>query len=341
MDERVPPLIEQLLAGDRRARESAADRLERIPFDPYALVPVLEHPHASRQVKAIEVLRRSRTAAAVELVLPFLASPVEIVQEKAIKTLGKIGRAAPELIVAQLEHATSSRHRLNILDVLSYLQHPQGREVLLVQADSWEASERARAIALLRRYRTAPAVETVLGALADPDVRRAAVDVAGRLRDPSFLPLLIDIWVNEKLDTLAWRDTRNAISKYGADAIDLLVERAANPGVRAKVADALAICMCFERLWELWERPEPAVRDACLQYLGHHADAEPGRARSALAEHVADPEPLRRRWCVDAYWRLARIEGPDGEHAIEMLERLAADSDNDVAIYARNTRRPR
>jgi hypothetical protein len=83
------------------------------------------------------------------------------------------------------------------------------------------------------------------------------------------------------------------------------------------------------------------VRDACLQYLGHHADAEPGRARSALAEHVADPEPLRRRWCVDAYWRLARIEGPDGEHAIEMLERLAADSDNDVAIYARNTRRPR
>ncbi len=325
--------IEALLTGDRRARDAAAAALRELHFEVERLVPVLEHPHVSRQIKAIEVLRRFRSRDAVELLVPMLASATWLVADKAASALGRVGHAAPELVASALDTATTPDHRLHILDALSRLGHPRGREVLEIAADDWEPYRRRVALECIRRYRETPSVATIVAALGDPEVRATAIDVAGRVRDPAFLAPLVAIWLDEPDPPL---DVKYAIAKFGTAALAPLCARAGEPPLRTRIADALHWCLfngeVRTRIWELWQRDEPAVRDACLELLGSGYARElagPPRAR-ALAEHVRDPDVRRRLWCVRGYDQLARLPGADGDTAIDMLALLANDPDERV-----------
>lgn len=327
--------IQRLLEGDRYARDSAAIALRALRVDPQRLAPVLAHPHVSRQVKAIEVLRHAHVREAVELLVPMLGSPEPLVARKAASALGRIGKVAPDLIARALDTATTPLHRLFVLDALSRLRHPRGREVLIVQADAWEPWQRSAAIHYLRRYRDDPPVATIRAALFDRETRDAAIDTAGKLRDPSFLAPLLDIWLgDERFPPI---DALFAIGKYGEAALVPILER--TTADRARAADAIRwVLMRADEalLWRVWQRPEPAARDACLDHLGSgyaRSYAAPAR-RAALAEHVRDPDPMRRRWCVTGCERLGERDDDDGAWARAALAALASDRDEDVRSRA-------
>ena len=321
--------IQALLDGDRNARDLARFLLQHARFDPYLLAPVLAHPHVSRQVKAIEVLRYSRTRGAVELLVGALATTDALVARKAAFALGKVGPIAPELIVEALESAATSHHRLNILDALSRLRHPRALEVLLVQVDAWEPRDRARALDQLRRYGREVPVATVRAALADPDVKWAAATLAGKLRDPSFLEPLLDIYVAS--DAWGTVDLARDIANFGAIALEPILARAADPACRPKTWMHLQLASVLGRLlwsldearyWALWDRNIPIARDAALQNLASRARwFDRARCLAALAEHAHDANPTRRIWCIHAYDRMGEVE---------RLHVLAADPDDDV-----------
>ena len=329
--------IAALLDGDRGARDTAAFELRALQFDPQLLVPVLEHPHVSRQVKAIEVLRYSRTRQAIELLVPMLGSQHDLVARKAASSLGRIGAIAPEVIADALDTASTAQHRLHVLDALSRLRHPRGREVLLVQADAWEPWQRTTALDYLRRYREDPPVETVRAALGDPETRHAAIEVAGKLRDPSFVEPLLAIWLGE--ERFPPIEALFEIGKFGAVAIDPIVARAADPALRDRVAKALDQCLVHvaeAQFWQVWTRPEPAIRDACLQHLGsgYARSFAAARRRTALAAHVRDPDQRRRLSCIRAYEQLGRLPNADVDAAREALEALSSDPDETVRTRA-------
>jgi hypothetical protein len=328
--------IRDLLEGDRDARDRAFRDLRGRRFEADRLVPVLAHPHISRQVKAIELLRGHRTREAVALLVPFLASPNPVVVRKTQSTLGMIGSADPEPIVMALDAGADGNHRLAVLDVLSRLEHPRGLEVLTVVADAWEPWRRHVALDCMRRYRNAPPVELIRNALHDPDTREAACEVAGKLRHASFLELLLDIWLD---DPKAPTKAKYAIAKFGNLAVDALLVRAAR-AERTRVSDLLERCMftgeVAVRIWELWRREEAAVRDACLAHLGSgYARQMPtGPRRAALAEHHDDASAERRRRCLRGWEQLAQAHNADAEAAVEALRTMLADPDDDIRMYA-------
>ena len=261
--------IQLLLEGDRDERERAALLLRHRPFHVGLLVPVLEHPHVSRQVKAIEILRGAPSRDATELLLPMLASSNILVREKAASALGKAARRDADLVAAALDTAVTREHRLALCDALSRLQDPRGRETLIVLADSWEPSDRRLVLDYLRRYREDPPVETVRAALYDRETRVAAMDVAGRLRDPSFLPPLLDFLLEAELDfDLRWRLQR-VISKFGVAAIDPLLGRDSFT-VRDRIRSALDSIFNFlhaEHLPALAKHPDENVRERATSRL--------------------------------------------------------------------------
>lgn len=332
----VEARIRDLLEGDRAARDRALADLRGRRFDITRLVPVLEHPHVSRQVKAIELLRWHPAREAVALLVPYLASGNPVVVGKTQRTLGVIGRVAPDLIASALDTSHDVGHRLAILDVLSRLEHPRGLEVLIVVADEWEPWRRRAAIACLRRYRSTPPVDAIRNALHDPETREVASEVAGKLRHPDFLAPLLDIWLD---DPNAPRKTMYAVAKFGNVAVDALLPRAAVAD-RTRVFELLQWCMFTGdvrlRFAELWQREEPAVRDACLSILGSgYARGLPtAPRRAALLEHHDDPSPARRRWCLRGWEQLARADNADAEHAVRALQSMCGDPDRMIRLYA-------
>jgi HEAT repeat protein len=98
----IDDAIAQLLRGDRRARDRAAFVLRGCDFDVTRLAPLLAHPHVSRQVKAIEIMRAARAPAAIPLLVPMLGSPESLVARKAASALQQIGPAAADVIAASL-----------------------------------------------------------------------------------------------------------------------------------------------------------------------------------------------------------------------------------------------
>jgi len=56
-----------------------------------------------------------------------------------------------------------------------------------------------------------------------------------------------------------------------------------------------------------------------------------GQRRAALAEHVDDPDPQRRRWCVSGYTQLVEASQPV---AVDGLTRLTSDPDPTVRLLA-------
>ena len=126
----IDDAIAQLLTGDRRARDGAAFALRGRKFDVTRLAPLLAHPHVSRQVKAIEIMRAARSPAAIPLLVPMLGSLESLVARKAASALQQIGPAAADVIAASLPEATEL-HRLWILDALSRLRDPRGRDPLI------------------------------------------------------------------------------------------------------------------------------------------------------------------------------------------------------------------
>ena len=325
----IEGLVRGLLEGDRETRENAAKLLRGQRFDLSLLEPVLAHPHVSRQIKAIEVLRTIRSHEAVALLVPMLASPVWLVGQKAASALGKIGAVAPDVIAAALDTVKSDDHRLHVLDALSRLGHPAGKEVLLVQTDAWNVEHRKLALDYLRRYREEPPVETILAALHDPDAREQAIDVAGRIRHPSFIEPLIAIWLDEEQPP---KRTLDAISKYGETAFPLLLARAAT-APRERIARAIEACLANSnarhQFWTLWGRIEPGVRDGCLAHLGtdYALEYAPVSRREALDEHKKDPDLRRRRACVQGYYQLARGGTPHAKYAKEVLLKWSKDSE--------------
>lgn len=334
----IDDAIAQLLHGDRRAREHAAFVLRRRTFDVTRLAPLLAHPHVSRQVKAIEIMRAVRAPAAIPLLVPMLGSSDWPVPDKAASALQRIGAAAADMIAASLPGSTE-QHRFSILDALSRLQDPRGRDPLIeISTRHAQPGWRRSALDSLRRYRDAPTVEAIRAALRDldRDVRKDACKVAGIVRDPSLLAPLMAIWLEE-----TWPPVHAlfAIGKYSTAAMDPLIASVAGtePVRQTRITDALLHCMNSQQgraqLWMLWRRPEPAVRDACLQLLGEgYARSLPAQlCCDALAEHVADPDPQRRRWCVAGYRQLAHTSR---SLAVDGLHRLAADPDATVRSRA-------
>lgn len=325
--------IAALLEGDRAARDIAARLLRGLRFDPLLLVPVLQHHHVSRQVKAIELLRYSRTREAVELLVGMLASSHELVGKKAASRLGNIGAIAPEVIAGALDTAMTPAHRLNILDALSRLQHPRGREALIVHADAWSPHHRIRALDYLRRYGRDAPVETIRAALSDPDTKYTAADVAGRLRDPSFIEPMVAICL-ESDDWAAW-EARSSLSKFGMAALEPLLARAGDPALHRGIASALGrLVWRIEEgtFWALWSRNIPPLRDVCIQHLASHSATSYDRARcmAALAEHVHDENRNRRIWCIHAYER---------HGAIDALQAMTSDPDEAVRHRAESALR--
>jgi len=324
----VDDAIAQLLRGDRHAREQAAVVLSGSSFDVTRLAPLLAHPHVSRQVKAIEIMRDVRSPAAISLLVPMLGSPEPLVARKVAGALHRIGPAAADAIAASLPGSTEL-HRLWILDALSRLRDLRGRDPLIeIAAHATHPGWRASALGRLRHYHDALTVDTIGGALrdSDPGVRKTACEVAGIVRDASLLAPLIAIWLDETSPPL---EAMFALRKYSAAAMDPLIAVAADaePERRKRISDALRWCMASPQgrtqLWTLWKRPEPAVRDACLQFLGDgYARSLPAPPRAAaLAEHIADPDPQRRRWCVEGYRQLAADRDPTVRMNAELMMR--------------------
>lgn len=357
----VDSCISMLLAGDRDARADAADRLaRRRDWDLSRLGPVLVHPHASRRIKAIQVLRSvppARRVEAIALILPSLADEEYIVREKARIALARIGHASPDRIAAALSNA-EGRHRLDLLEVLSRLGDERAVAPLTAMLDAPQPDLREGAIRNLGRFRRAPTSGVLLPRLRDPsnDVRRQAIRTMGILARPELSFALVNAYFDHEREPLdarpvsttstpfLYRDAIFARKGTPLDALHHAVQHCARevPGAmehiieRARDGD-LALreraSALFQRLLShrpardrflaLFERDEPEIRDTCLQIVAysHIAGEIPKeRALPLLLLHVEDEDVRRRVFCARA---LSQVQ-PD-PRAAEAIARLARD----------------
>jgi HEAT repeat protein len=322
----VPPLIEALQTQDLSLLLYYQQILARIPSATPALIKTLATAHPIIRARVAEVFGISKDKSAIPALLDALKGEYFTVRSRAALALGNIGdaRVMPNLLLLLKDNEGEVRSAACIAlgkfrdpstfeEIANILLDDQKIEVrqsaalalgdtkhpaaipFLMEAlrDSfwWFEREQAAADLLSAIGKMGTAVfEPLIEALGDKEgtVRRYAATVLGNLRDPRAIEDLSMMLYD--LHTEVGKAAADALSKFGPQAVDVLVESIHHPesGIRenavvalGKIQDVRITPVLIEMLGD----PDRDIQKQVLQSLGQLNDQ---RAISALQEVAAN-----------------------------------------------------
>ena len=221
----VLPLIQALHDEDRAVREAATGALRKIGRPGVlALISALQDPNGNVQEAAVSILKDLEDPSTVEPLIECLSSKNWILRMQAAKALGvladeravrplipllmdsvkavrvdttealaAIGQAALGSLLAALRHEEWIL-RLHACEALGKMGAEEAVEPLCqVMGHDRDAAVRQDAAKALGMLRSPKAVDALIRALQDLDVRPFAVEALGKLKDARVVSTLIDI----------------------------------------------------------------------------------------------------------------------------------------------------
>jgi HEAT repeat protein len=284
----VAPLVSVLRDGDRAVRDAASAALLAIGepavttlgaclsdtaltvqelassvlatiADVRVLVPLtaaLKSPDWIVRMHAAKALGRIQDPETVASLMPLLQDRVKAVREEASTALAAIGNAALSSLLGALNHV-EWLVRLHAVEALGKTRSPEAVDPLLSTLfNDRDRAVREDAVRALGQIGDARAVEGLLTAVKEPELRTLAVEALGRIGDRRAVPVLIEVlegvdrpeasrpidgcgdrWDEEILTLGAAARALGAIRDEAA--IPLLVKMLHHTVTRAEASDAL------------------------------------------------------------------------------------------------------
>jgi len=327
----APALIEALQSQDLNLLPYYQQVLARIPSASPALIKVLSTAHPILRARAADVFAMSRDKAAVPALLDALQGEYFTVRSRAALALGKIGdRAAiPPLLNALKDREDEVRIAAclalglfkdpstfdditNVLlddtkievrqaaaRALGHTQHPAALPYLMEALhDSywWYEREYAAGDLLLAIEKIgALAVEPLIQALQDKEgtVRKFAATLLGKTGDSRAIePLGMALY---DLHHEVGKASAEALAKFGAPAVDVLIEALSHPEmwIRVHAVDALSKIKdgrVASALLQMLNDSEREVKKQVVRSLGELKDPRALPALQEIANNRADRE---------------------------------------------------
>lgn len=280
------PLLQQVYSSDEDLRTAALDALSKLQDlrAVFSLSALLEAPDTSEamQIAILATLGSLRALYALPILTRiYRQSPAQPVRLAAIQALPKLANepaAWPTLLEALADRSGDLREAA--VQALSQAGPGVIPDVLpLLEADPWFLREAA--LRILAAIPEAPVYEHLAAALQerDRDVRRTAVGLLGKRKDPRALDPLIDALANGYRDVraVAARALGDLGERLASRELELALREDEYPDVRAAAAWALGALgretSLINLLQALDEDDDESVRAAAATALRHYPDA--------------------------------------------------------------------
>ncbi len=212
-------VVNELLAGEKRVRDSAAQALRLLPADTVTpqLVALLDQAAPAQQADVLLVLGRMQATAALPAVKARLANPDEAVRQAAIAALGQLaGKDAVNDLTALLDGPDAAAAQAALVS----LSDASVGAVLVAQAKtaSPERATKLLTIVAQRLDQEAPAVLALAGQ-PQAEVRLAALQALAVLATPAEIPGLAGrvVKAEDKKERTAAQKALVAICKRTTD----------------------------------------------------------------------------------------------------------------------------
>ena len=181
--------------SDLTLQESAASILSTIA-DCRVIAPLLDalaSPDWIVRMDAAKALGRIGDPQAVEPLLSLLQDKVKAVREEASTALARVGEAALPSLVASLTHG-EWMVRLHTVEALGKLKSAAAADSLLsVVFNDRDSAVRVDAVRSLGEIGGARAVEFLITAMQDRELRPAAIEALGKIADRRAVPALVGV----------------------------------------------------------------------------------------------------------------------------------------------------
>jgi HEAT repeat protein len=327
----VPPLVEALQSQDPNLILYCQHVLARIPSATPVLVKALSTAHPLVRGRVAEVFGINKDKSAIPALLDALKGEFFTVRSRAALALGNIGdaRAIPFLLpllkdkedevrsaacvaIAKFNDPSTFDEITNVLlddpiievrqsaaHALGGTKHPAALPFLMeaLRDSSWWFEREQAAADLLNAIKSMgpAAVDPLIQALGDREgtVRRYAAAVLGEMGDSRAIEelgmTLYDLHVE------VGRVAAEALAKFGAPAVDILIEALSHPeaAVREHAVTALGKIQDVRvapALIGVLRDPDRTVMKQAILALGNLKDAQAGLALREIANSRADRE---------------------------------------------------
>jgi HEAT repeat protein len=327
----VPSLIEALQAKDENLLPIYQQILARIPSATSALIKILNEAHPILRGRVADVFAISRDPAAMPTLLDALQGEYYTVRSRAALALGKIGdrkvmpalfgalkdkedevRSAACLALGLFRDPSTFDEITNVLlddpkievrqaaaRALGNTQHPAALPYLMEALhDSFWWYEREYAagdlLSAIEKMGTS-AVDPLINALGDKEgtVRKFGAILLGKLGDPRAIePLGMTLY---DLHHEVGKASAESLARFGAPAIDVLVEALSHPEMWIRIHSVLALSKIRDArvapiLLQMLNDPEREVKKQVIRSLGELKDPRTLPALQEIASHRADRE---------------------------------------------------
>ena len=197
----VVPLGSCLSNQDTNIQESAASILSHIA-DSRVLTPLLEALGSSNwivRMHAAKALGRLKDPQAAEPLFPLLQDKVKAVREETVHALVQLGDAGVPFLLKGLKHEEWIV-RLHAIEALGKMKSSEGVEALLyVLCNDRDSAVRIDAARALGDIGDPRAVDHLILAMKDIDLRPVAIEALGKIADGRAVPALVSVM--ERADT--------------------------------------------------------------------------------------------------------------------------------------------
>lgn len=327
----VPSLLEALQTQDLNLLSLYQRVLARIPSATPTLIKLLATAHPLIRGRVAEVFSISKDRAAVPALLDALQGEYFTVRSRAALALGRIGdaKAVPFLLSALKDPEDEVRVAAclalglfkdpstfdaitNVLlddpmievrqaaaKALGNTEHPAALPYLMEALhDSFWWFEREYAAAdllhAIEKMNTA-AVDPLIRALEDKEgtVRKFAAALLGKLGDPRAIePLGMKLY---DMHYDVGRASAEALAKFGAPAVDVLIEALSHPEMWIRIHAVIALSKIKDPrvtlvLLEMLNDPEREVKKQVIAALGELKDSRALPVLQEIASNRADRE---------------------------------------------------
>ena len=327
----VPPLLDALQTKDQNLLSIYQQVLARIPAASAELIKILTSAHPILRARAADIFSISKDRTAVANLLDALQGEYYTVRARAALALGKIGdRKAIQPLLAALKDpevdvriaaglalglfkdpSTFDKLADVLLDdpkievrqaaarALGYTQHPAALPYLMeaLRDPFWWYEREVQAGDLFSAIEKmgVVAVEPLIEALQDKEgtVRRYAAGLLGRIGDPRAIePLSMALY---DLHHDVGNAAAEALTKFGANSFDILVEALSHPEMWIRIHSVQALVKIRDErvaslLQEMWNDPERDVKRHVIEAMGELKDASLLPTLQSIMANRADRE---------------------------------------------------
>ena len=327
----VPPLLDALQTKHQNLLPIYEQVLARIPAASPELIKILTSAHPILRARAADIFSISKDRTAVANLLDALQGEYYTVRARAALALGKIGdrKAVQPLLTALKDPEVDVRIAAclalglfkdpptfdKLADVLlddpkievrqaaaralGYTQHPAALPYLMeaLRDPFWWYEREVQAGDLFNAIEKMGivAVEPLIEALQDKEgtVRRYAAGLLGRIGDPRAIePLSMALY---DLHHDVGKAAAEALTKFGANSFDVLVEALSHPEMWIRIHSLQALVKFKDArvaslLQDMWNDPEREVRRYVIEAMGELRDRSLLPTLQSIMANRADRE---------------------------------------------------